>query len=156
MADNPVRRFCPYCAAFGKRYTVWTAHAGGLRICEGTRNIKHDIDMLWGVYRYDVSTRSLPYAPHEFTMERAVFTDDGIMYDGAAIRPGMFEATMEAMDDEVAAGVFDPSSWAGSFPRRSAELLTEMEEAVEEELDLPPPLIGIITAYLWVLRILPN
>jgi hypothetical protein len=86
-------------------------------------------------------------------MERAVFTDDGIIYNGSKICLGMFEATIGTMEAETAAGVFDPSVWADSFPRRSMELLTQMEEVVEGVLggSLPPPLINIITAYLWAL-----
>lgn len=153
MADDSVRRYCPHCAAFGNRYTMWTTYMGGLGVCENDRGSGHKVNMRWGKYRYDIGMRENPYRPAQYIMERAVFTDNGIIYDGAEICLGMFEATIGTMEAEVATGLFEPSMWFDTFPCRSTELLTQMEEVVEGELDrdLPPPLIGIITAYLWAL-----
>lgn len=81
--------------------------------------------------------------------KKAVFTDDGIIHDGIHYVPHMFDAAVRAMEAEAAAGLFEPRSWIFSFPRRTLELWRHVEDLVGKEVDLPPPLVRIITECIW-------
>jgi hypothetical protein len=93
----------------------------------------------------------------QFSIKRAVFTDDGIVCDGEQHYREMFEVTIKAMEAEAEAGVFNIEEWKPSFPRRSMELLAKMKGKIERDLegDLPYPLISIVIGYLWQVN-LPN
>jgi hypothetical protein len=85
------------------------------------------------------------------TQKWAVFTDDGIIHDSISYVPYMFETTIWAMEAEAATGLFDPRAWIFSFPRRTLELWRHVEKEVAVVIgdDLPPPLVKIVTGYLW-------
>lgn len=156
--SSGVVRFCPYCAVYHrKKYTTWTLAKGGREVCENDKGLCHGLDILWGKYGYYLN-RELAH----LQIGRVTFTDDGLMCDGKKYRARilgkdanggekMFNAVMEAMVDEVASGIFTPHMWIDSFPRRTAECGVRMIGAWKAALlpCFPPPLVGIIVAYLW-------
>jgi len=153
MAEESVRRFCPHCAviAEGSPYTMWTPCNGGM-VCENDVG-PHRVDMYKKRYNYNIwMTKSLYGGGKQFSIKRAIFTDDGIICDGQYYYKEMFEVTINAMEAEAEAGIFEVGEWKPSFPRRSMELLAKMKGRVErglEDGDLPHPLISIVIGYLW-------
>jgi hypothetical protein len=152
MADDSVKRFCPFCAMgnYGEDspYTMWTTYMSGQGMCENDTGSWHKADMSRGKYGHDIGIMNVG---GRFVVKRAVFTDDGIIYNGKSHYPEMFKVTIDAMEAEAAAGLFEPSMWIDSFPRRSMKLWARMEDVVRGALadDLPPPLVKIIVDYLW-------
>jgi hypothetical protein len=113
-------------------------------MCEMDWMPQHRVNMSGGRYVYNV----VKFGGYD-VQKGAVFTDDGIIHDGTYYVPHMFETTVRAMEAEAAAGLFEPKMWIFSFPRRTLELWQCMENLIGKEVDLPPPLVKIITQYIW-------
>jgi hypothetical protein len=127
---------------------MWITYEGGQGICE-EEDRTHRVDMQRHKYEYVLcSTRMAGTGAH--SERRAVFTDDGIIWNNATFQDVMFETTIKAMEAEAAAGKFVPSMWAPSFPRRTAELVERYRATIAAALadELPAVLIGIVMFYL--------
>jgi hypothetical protein len=70
--------------------------------------------------------------------------------DGCGCRT-LFALMVGALEREAVEGTLDPEEWAGTFRRRTGELVAMSKERAAAALadDLPPVLSGIVSAYLW-------
>lgn len=144
-ADNVTQQYCPSCQC----RTMWITYEGGYGFCEEADRT-HRVDIQQHKYEYVLcAVRTAGTATD--SERRAVFTDDGIIWNNATFQDAMFETTIKAMEAEAAAGIFVPRVWAPSFPRRTAELVERYRTAIAAALadDLPAVLIGVVVVYLW-------
>jgi hypothetical protein len=57
---------------------------------------------------------------------------------------------LKAMEKETEDGIFDPAMWAGTFPKKTAEMLELRRAMLATALadKLPPVLIGVVVPYI--------